>query len=127
MSLLSACSKKQSTRSGCPIVPCPLDLGTFVTYVNNDGSAIEVKDFHAVDLRTNTTITTSGTVKLNPGTYVIADYSDSKLFSAAGDDVQVTATDSLTGQIKTVNFKLALPVCSCGIEKISGPDTVKFN
>jgi len=108
-------------------VPCPLDLGTFVTYVDKNDSAIKVKDFHAVDLRTNTTIKTSVTINLNPGTYVIADYSNSNLFSAAGDNVQVSATDSLTGQTKTVLFKLALPVCSCGIEKISGPDTVKFN
>jgi hypothetical protein len=125
--LLSACHKKEAAPPACPILFCPLQWPIVVTYVNNIDSAVVVKDFHAVDLRTDKPVVAGGTWPLKRGTYAVADYTDGKLFSAEGDDVQVTATDSLTNQSKTVTFKIALPACSCGMVKMSGPDTVKFN
>jgi len=98
-----------------------------VTYVDQNNSAVVVKDYQVINLRTNKPVPTDTALVLKPGTYFVAGYNDNKLFSANGDDIQVTATDSLTNQTKTVDFKIAYPACSCGIQKLSGPDTVKFN
>jgi hypothetical protein len=125
--LFSSCNKKRSAPPTCPILFCPVQLPILVTYVNKDDSAVVVKDYRVIDLRTNKPITTDSALMLKPGTYLVSGHNENNLFSAAGDNVQVTATDSLTNQTKTVIFKIAFPACSCGIIKISGPDTVKFN
>lgn len=128
--LFSACKQNQPPNSVCPLVySCPAIFpgGILVTYVDKTNTAIAVAGFHVIDLRTNQPVTTHGTILLSPGTYSVADYSDKKLFSTTGDSLQVTATDTLTSQTKTVGFKIAGGICACDISKISGPDTVKFN
>jgi hypothetical protein len=125
----SACSKKTRQTAPCNPGMCTMIYTTIgIHFVDKAGKDAVIKDFSAVNLRTNKKVETqsipgSGS---NAGYHVIATDSNMKEFTNEGDDVKVTATDSVTNQTKSVVVKLA-GGCACHISKVSGTDTLAFD
>ncbi len=125
----SACkSNKQTT--GCGLQTCTASfayLGIRIT--DKDGKAANLKGFTAINLRTNKALTPvqyPPAIDFVPGYMLLASDTNIKDFSTGGDDVKITATDSLTNKTKIATLKIA-GGCSCHITKISGPDLVAFD
>jgi hypothetical protein len=123
----SACSKKSRQAAPCNPGMCTMMFTTIgIHFVDKAGKDAVVKDFSAINLRTNKKIETQPIPGSNAGFHVIATDSNMKEFTNEGDDVKVIATDSVTNQTKSVVVKLA-GGCACHISKISGPDTLAFD
>jgi hypothetical protein len=123
----SACSKKVHQNAPCNPGMCTMMFVTIgIHFVDKAGKDAVVKDFSAINLRTNKKIETQPIPGSNAGFHVIATDSNMKEFTNGGDDVKVTATDSVTNQTKSVVVKLA-GGCACHISKVSGPDTLAFD
>ena len=125
----AACSKKSRQVAPCNPGMCTMMFTTIgIHFVDKAGKDAVIKNFKAVNLRTNKDIKTepingSGA---NASFHVIATDGNMKEFTNEGDDVKVTATDSVTNQTKSVIVKLA-GGCACHISKVSGPDTLAFD
>jgi len=127
--LLFACHKNNN-QSGCGVQVCS-DIFKQINVVFTDkaGQRIYVTQFSALNQRTNLPLVT----KVNLGipvamtySYLVADDSMRDQLSTGGDNVLVTATNSTTGQIKSTLFNIS-GGCNCHVQKLSGPDTVKFD
>src|SRR3569833_4241713 len=94
MVLFSACVKNQKK------TPCNTQVSTdifayiTVKIVDKNNQPTEVSVYKVLDLRTNMAIKTTP-LPLAAGSYLVADDSDLKQFSAEGESLQVTATDSV--------------------------------
>ena len=120
------CTKKQSELLDCPAQPCTLLFASIsVQFQDKNGNAVEVKNFTAVNQRTNETLS-SGSPGLNGTGYTIADDGMRSKLSTKGDDVVVTATHPTNGQIKTATYKIS-GGCNCHVDKISGPQIIAFD
>jgi hypothetical protein len=126
--LLGTACHEGNVKPGCPLVACTDIFASIgVTFVDSAGQPIAIQNFQAIDLRTNLRIIPEvQTALLIRGFYIIADDSDLKDLSTDGDDIQVSATNPLTHQTKTVIFKIA-GGCNCHVTKLSGPDQIKFD
>ncbi|WPU95433.1 hypothetical protein SNE25_07845 [Mucilaginibacter sabulilitoris] len=125
----SACSKKSHQAAPCNPGMCTMMFTTIgIHFVDKTGKDAVIKDFKAVNLRTNKNIKTEpiGGPGSNASFHVIATDGNMKEFTNEGDDVKITATDSVTNQTKSVIVKLA-GGCACHISKLSGPDTLAFD
>lgn len=125
----AACSQKSRQTAPCNPGMCTMMFTTIgMHFVDNAGKAVAIKDFKAINLRTNKQIKTeSGPTRgANLGFHIIATDGNMKEFTNQGDDVKVTATDSVSNQTKSVIVKLA-GGCACHISKVSGPDTLAFD
>jgi hypothetical protein len=126
--LFSACSNSSTKQTSCGSQACTDIFESIdISYTNSSGAPLMVKGFSVIDTRTNTAIKESGDIITNPGTYVVVHDSYLKNLSADGDNLQVSATDSLTNQTKTTIIKVSGGQCACHVTKISGADTVAFN
>jgi hypothetical protein len=87
-----------------------------------------VTDFKVIDLRTKKVFLHIIPPNVNYVMFyqVVADDNDRKDLSAEGDDMEVSATNPATGQIKTAVLKIA-GGCRCHVTKISGPETIVFD
>jgi hypothetical protein len=120
------CTKKQSEVLDCPSQPCTLMFASIsVQFQEKNGNAVSVKNFTAVNQRTNETLS-SGGPGLNGTGYTVADDGMRSKLSTAGDDVIVTATHPTNGQTKTATFKIS-GGCNCHVERISGPQVITFD
>ncbi|MEN0055261.1 MAG: hypothetical protein AAGC65_16420 [Mucilaginibacter sp.] len=129
--IYSACSKKthQSTAAPCNPGMCTMMyVSVPIHFVDKAGNAVEVKDFKAVNLRTNKSIQTevTPTPGNNSGFHVIATDSNMKEFTNEGDEVKVTATNTATNQTQSVIVKIT-GGCACHIAKTAGPDKIVFD
>ena len=111
----------------CPAQQCTLVFASVsVQFQDKNGNAVDVKNFTAVNQRTNETLS-SGT---NPGSnsygYTVADDNALGKLSTTGDEVIVTATHPTNGQTKTATFKIS-GGCNCHVARISGPQIIKFD
>jgi hypothetical protein len=97
-----------------------------VKFVDKSGNAVAVKNFSAINQRTNARLTYTLAYDLMPGYYIIADDGTRSQLSTGGDEVLVTGTHPTTNQTKTVTFKIS-GGCNCHVEKISGAETVTFD
>lgn len=125
----SACNKNNRVKPGCSTGICTDLFATInIHYVDNTGTGIGVKDFSVKNLRTGLAVKTGGSFDYgaSSGIRSVADDGNLKEFSSEGDEVQVSATDSLTNQTMVSTLKIS-GGCTCHIEKLSGPDTVKFD
>lgn len=126
ITLFSACAEKELPVTTCPLVACTDVFGLItVKMVHQDNSLAIVSGYHILDLRTNTIIKTEA-LPLSAATYDVADDSDLKLFSTAGDTLLVTFNDSIGTPTRTVPFVIA-GGCNCHVFKVSGPDTIRVN
>ncbi|MEO6850064.1 MAG: hypothetical protein ABI203_07480 [Mucilaginibacter sp.] len=60
------------------------------------------------------------------GARIVVDDSNRKDLSTDGDNVKVSGTNPVTGQVAMGIFKIS-GGCNCHVGKLSGPDTIKFN
>ena len=125
----SACKSNRNT-DGCGMQPCTASFAYLgIRLINNQGHVVTPKNFSAVNLRTNKTLTSvqyPPAIDFAAGFVLLTSDANIKDFSTDGDDVKVTATDSLTNQTKTATLKIA-GGCNCHISKISGPDIIVFD
>lgn len=119
---------KNNNKPACSIQVCTnLFASITIHFTDNQGQAIAVSNFQAINLRTGMqTGSSAATSNLMPGYYIVADDTDLKNLSTDGDNIQVTATNPTNNQTKTVTVKVG-GGCACHISKISGPDQVIFN
>ena len=128
--IYSACSKKTHQS----VVPCNPGMCTMmfatvgINFVDKSGNAVAVKDFKAINLRTNKNIQTEAAPAPgeNSGFHVIATDGNMKEFTNEGDEVKVTATNAATNQTQSITVKIT-GGCACHIAKVAGPDKVVFD
>lgn len=124
--LLVSCSEKV-LKEECPDVICTMEFRSLsVQFKDASGKPVAVKDYTAIIKRTGETTTTTSENN-NNGNYLVVSDSDTKKLSEAGDTIEVSATNPLTNQRKTVQFVVKGGKCACHIEKISGPEEVVFD
>jgi hypothetical protein len=130
--MLASCKEKDIDASKCGDRVCTEEYATLtINIVNKDGSPARLKknSYTVVNQRTNKPVYFPPAVDYhfeNGYFFVIADNSTKDL-SENGDDIKVTATDSLSNQTKTAIIKVAGGECACHIKKISGPDKIQFD
>jgi hypothetical protein len=123
------CTKKQvETLQDCPAQPCTLSFASInVKFLDKSGNAVEVKNYSAFNKRTEKNLVTGSQKVMNePGSYTIADDGMRSQLSTQGDEIVVSATHPTTGQVKTATYKIS-GGCNCHVERISGPQVIKFD
>jgi hypothetical protein len=127
---ISAC-KKNNNKPACEIQACTAMFAYLgIVYNNNNGDAAQVKDVTMINLRTGKTITPPlypPAANFVAGFVLVASDGTKDEYSAEGDDVSITATSVTTGQVKKAIVKVSGGGCNCHVNKISGPETVKFD
>jgi len=125
------CHKTTEPINGCNINQvCTALFATIgIHFVDKNGNPVVVKNLNAINQRTQISVLPAQIKDglLRPGYYNITDDSKIKLFSADGDNVLISATDSVTNQIKTTTFKIASGDCGCHVTKLSGSDQLAFD
>lgn len=126
-----SCHKNPKQVSNCRIdsVCTALFATVGIHFTDKHGNAVSVKNLSAVNQRTQVSVLPAQASAgiSQPGYYAVTDDSRIKLFSADGDDVLISATDSVTNQTKTTTFKIASGDCGCHVTKLSGEDKVVFD
>ena len=123
----AACKKN---KGACGTQLCTADYAYFgVSFTDSEGKPTAVKDIELFNVSTGKPLTlppTPPAIDFAPGFVIVATDDTRKDFSTNGDDIRLTATSSATGQVKQVAFKIS-GGCNCHVNKISGPETVKFD
>ncbi|WP_183563836.1 hypothetical protein [Mucilaginibacter sp. SP1R1] len=121
------CSKKNRQTAPCNPGMCTMIFTTIgIHFVDQAGKDVTVKDFTAINMRTNRSVKSEPLNGSASGGHVIATDGNMKEFTNDGDDVKVTVTNVATNQTKSVVVKIA-GGCACHVSKVSGPDTVVFD
>jgi hypothetical protein len=125
----SAC-KKNNNNNACGIQTCTASFAIInFAFTDANGEPTTIKDVSLINVRTGKAVpptSYAGTADLVPGAIIVATDETKNSFSAEGDDVRITATSTATSQTKQVVVKVS-GGCKCHVEKISGPETVKFD
>lgn len=103
----------------CPDKACTMMFASVPVSYNKS-----VKDFKAVNLRTGQDVTHKDQTTGN--TFTVVDDSDLKKLSEAGDDIELTATDSATNITRKDTVKITGGKCACHVERVSGPTEISF-
>jgi len=126
---LSAC-KKNKNNIACGTQTCTASFAVIMlSFTDANGEPTPIENVSVVNLRTNEPVPpTSYGITMNfvPGVRIIATDETKSAFSTQGDDVRVTATSTVTGKTKRVTLKVS-GGCNCHVERLSGPETVKFD
>lgn len=126
---LSAC-KKNKNDTACGTQTCTESFSVIMlSFTNANGEPTPIENVSVTNLRTNKPVpSTSYGITMNfvAGVRIIATDETKSAFSAQGDDIRVTATSTATGKTKSVTLKVS-GGCNCHVEKLSGPETVKFD
>lgn len=123
-----SCGKKNV--STCQDKVCTEEFAMItMQFKDKNGKGEPLSKLTVINKRTNKPVdrSTSATLDMIPGGYLIIDDLSTKTLSEDGDDILITATDSAGTQTKTATIKVAGGACACHIKKISGPDTVQFD
>ena len=126
--LFESCTKTQQKNSACGTQVCSAIFAAVgIHYTDNTGKPIAVSNFTVFDVTSNKQLYPGvPNWDLVLGYYIVASDSNIKDYSTDGDIIKVSATDSATGQTKTVNLKIS-GGCNCHVARLSGPDTVAFD
>lgn len=127
-SLLLSCDKDNTT--DCANLNCDTQFKYLtVNFVNKEGVGVSIRNYSAVNLRTNEKVFSelSATANTIPGTFIVLDDGYRKNLSPQGDNIKITGTYDDTKQTKSVIIKVANPVCGCHFEKVSGDQIIKFD
>ncbi|WP_454801048.1 hypothetical protein [Mucilaginibacter phyllosphaerae] len=126
---LSAC-KKNKNNIACGTQTCTESFSVITfAFTDADGKPTVIKDVTLINQRTGMAVPATSyaaTMDLVPGAIIIATDETKSAFSAQGDDIRVTATSTATGKTKSVTLKVS-GGCNCHVERLSGPETVKFD
>jgi len=98
-----------------------------VKFVDKIGNTLAVNDFKSINSRTGLAVKYAGPYPTSgAASYTVANDSDLKEFSETGDEVVVSGTNPVTGQVKTASFTIS-GGCACHIHKVSGPTQIAFD
>lgn len=127
---LLACKKNQN-KNGCDANQACTASFAIINFAFTDagGNPTAIKDVSLINVRTGKAVpgtSYAGTADMVPGAIIIATDETKSSFSSEGDDIRITATSTVTGQIKTVVVKVS-GGCNCHVNKLAGPNTVKFD
>ncbi|MFD0763930.1 hypothetical protein ACFQZI_03655 [Mucilaginibacter lutimaris] len=126
---LSAC-KKNNDKPTCGTQTCTAVFAIIdFSFTDADGKPTAIKDVSLINVRTGKAVPATSyaaTINTVPGVIIVATDETKSAFSAEGDDVRITATSEATGQTKQVAIKVS-GGCNCHVNKISGPETAKFD
>ena len=129
--LIATCTacKKNHQKPACSTGACTeIFVSVGIHFVDKKGEGVAVENFTAKNLRSDSVIVAPGDIDpgFSPAFKTIANDNNISQFSTDGDNVQISARDPSTNQIKTAIVKIA-GGCACHISKVSGPDTVVFD
>lgn len=126
---LSAC-KNSLNNVACGTQVCTDEFAYLgITIKAGTDTLVAVSNIKVVNLRTNKEVERPlypPNVDFVRNTVLIADDSTKNQFSSAGDDVQITATNTKTNQTKSITIKIS-GKCNCHVAKVSGPDELVFD
>ncbi|RCH54323.1 hypothetical protein DJ568_13610 [Mucilaginibacter hurinus] len=135
--LLNSCDTAQKTQSQqdqqaqsgpCPDKVCTMMFASVpVKFVNSSGNPAAVKDYRAVNLRTNQDITHKDNDSVYGNYFAVADDSDLKKLSEAGDNIEVTAIDSASNKKLKAVIKVSGGECACHVARVAGPEEIMVN
>ncbi|RYD76031.1 MAG: hypothetical protein EOP53_15450 [Sphingobacteriales bacterium] len=127
--LVNTCNQaSQQQAQKCPEKACTMMFASIpVKFVDNNGQPAAVKNYKAVNLRTKEDITHQDNSNTTGSFFAVADDSDLKKLTEAGDDIEVTATDSASNKQVSGIIKVSGGVCACHVARISGPEEIKVN
>lgn len=116
---LPAC--RASTTTPCA---CTEEFRTYqVTVIDDAGQPVADVQLTRTLVRTGAILEPGWLGMTVPGTYVVADDSQTDVYSGAGDTVRVTGAKG--GATFAADFVFAVPEpCRCHVTLVSGPDTV---
>jgi len=121
------CKKKQAEVIDCPPKFCTLNFASVtVQFQDKNGNVVAVKDYTVINQRTKENLTLTNTQINNAGDYMIVHDGMRSKLSSEGDDIVVTATHPTNGQTKSATYKIS-GGCNCHVERISGPQVIKFD
>jgi len=131
--LLMACSfgchkNQQQSACGTGQVCTALFASVGIQFADKNGNPIAVKNYMVINQRTHLALVNSNP-PINPygiGYYVVADDNARSQLSTEGDDILVSATDSITNQTKTTILKIS-GGCNCHVAKLSGVEKIAFD
>lgn len=98
-----------------------------VKFVDANGQLAAVKNYKAVNLRTKEDITHQDNSNITGSFFAVADDSDLKKLTEAGDDIEVTATDSASNKQVNGIIKVSGGECACHVARVSGPEEIKVD
>jgi hypothetical protein len=124
----AGCGKNKINPACAPQTCTNISASVGILFLDSLGQPTAVDNFRAVNLRTNNNVAPpfAGFGTFVVGNYIIADDAGIQKIAAEGDDIQVSATDPVTGQTKRAIVKIA-GGCSCHLSKLAGPDHIRFN
>ncbi|SER11216.1 hypothetical protein [Pedobacter rhizosphaerae] len=118
--LVLACKEKESVKI------CSEEYRSInITFKNKSGEGRAVKDFKVVNKRTNEQIVSASTGLLK-GVYVVINDSSLEKVTEAGDELIVSALDTVNNLTKSVIVKVKGGRSACHVEKLSGPEQVEL-
>lgn len=124
---LASCHKTQKKTPCDPKVCTDFYATVGIHYADNTGKPIAVNDITVFNVTSNKQLHPSYLVGLLVyGYYIVATDNNKMDYSTDGDIIRVSATNPTTSQTKEVNLMIS-GGCNCHVDKISGPDTVKFD
>jgi len=98
-----------------------------IKFLDSNGNPMVVKDYQAVNLRTNKLLRSTGEIDgVNAkGFYMVA--SDNNLSELAeSEKILVSAKHPITNALKEVEFIISGGECACHVTKIAGTDEIRF-
>lgn len=126
---LSACNKNNN-KPACGTQNCTAIFAVVsFSFTDANGKPTAIKDISLTNLRTGKAVPATSyaaTINTVPGVIIVATDETKNVFSIEGDDVRIMATSEATGKTKQVAIKVS-GGCNCHVNKISGPETAKFD
>jgi len=127
----SSCVKlgDKQQKPACATQVCTMEFRTIaIKFLDKDGHQITVDGYKSLDKRTNVVLHDNAVLVpgVYPPYYNVASDNDLSKLSDDGDDIEISGTNSVTGQTKTTVVKVS-GGCNCHVSRISGPDSLKFD
>ena len=96
-----------------------------VKFIDTDGTPLIVKDYHSVNMQTNSMLKFTGAVDTinQKGVYTVASELNATELKGEGR-ILVSAKHPVTKVLKQAEFKVGMDFCD--ISKVSGPDEIRF-
>jgi len=127
--LFISCESLEKSAKDCSPQACTMLFATVsVKFTDSNGNLLAVKNYAAINKRTNKSMLNDfipDTVYAK-GYYPVVTDANLNDLSGEGDIIVVKASHPITNATKEIQFLVSGGKCACHVEKISGPDTVRF-
>lgn len=97
-----------------------------ILYKDKTGKPRAVKNFEVYHKRTNERLTIISNYPYQTGYYLVIDDSAKQKLNRSGDEIIISALDTVNNQTASVIFRVKGGISTCHIEKISGPDELRI-